>query len=310
MSSVSILVLGGSGFIGKALVRELLQKRFNITLLLRPASELSCDIAGEVNRIDCADWSKEGIEALLKDRNYDFVINAASYGVNPKDRDSQELMAINLILPSILVELCHRWGAKMILLGSCSEYKSQDGDVALDEPSALESTQLYGASKAAGALMASALAESFGVYLRVLRLFNVYGLGESPHRLLPVLLKDLEAGKRVPLSSGSQVRDFIYLKDVIDAITVTIEYLRTGKSLAYTDTWNVCTGEPSSVRFFAETVAAKLNKSASQLGFGDLAWRADDMPYVVGCPKKMKKKAGWHAKYTLPDGIEDILRCR
>ena len=51
--------------------------------------------------------------------------------------------------------------------------------------------------------------------LRLLRFFKVYGEGEAPHRLLPSLVAGLARRERVPLSEGTQVRDFIHVDDVV-----------------------------------------------------------------------------------------------
>jgi nucleoside-diphosphate-sugar epimerase len=189
-----------------------------------------------------------------------------------------------------------------VMAGTFSEYQRPAERTLLTEQSPLESGKIYGASKAAGGMVASELAESLGVKLRLLRFFNVYGEGEAPHRLLPSLVAGLSRGERVPLSEGTQVRDFIYVKDVVEAcITAGDEMMTSSRHLA--TTWNVCTGVGHSVRAFAALVAQVMGGRTELLGFGDLPMRVDDEPYLVGDGARMLRELGWRPKHDLGAGI-------
>lgn len=306
MATKNILITGGSGFIGQHLVNHLLKQKYNLYLLLRPESCIPLAIEDSVTRLNCDYWSKEGISNTVQSHHFEMVLHLASYGVNPAHRVLQSISEINILLPAMLVELASEWGANMVMLGSCSEYARVEQDEKIDESYPLETGKLYGSSKAAGTLYACAVAEQLEVQLTVLRLFNVYGSGEAPHRLLPMLIKHLKNNERVPLSKGTQVRDFVYIKDVIDAITYAAEHPATAAG-KYTNIWNICNGQGYSIRQFAEKVAQCLDKPVSHLGFGDLDMRPDDVPWVVGNPEKIYEESGWQPQYSLRDGILDVL---
>jgi nucleoside-diphosphate-sugar epimerase len=104
------------------------------------------------------------------------------------------------------------------MTGTFSEYRSPSNRVLVLEDSSLEQVKLYSLSKAAGGLMAGAIARSGGAGFRLLRLFKVYGAGEAPHRLLPTLVSGLAKPERVAISAGTQVLDFVYINDVIEAM--------------------------------------------------------------------------------------------
>jgi nucleoside-diphosphate-sugar epimerase len=170
----------------------------------------------------------------------------------------------------------------------------------------LQGAKLYGTSKAAGGLLASALAAELDVALRLLRLFKVYGAGEAPHRLLPSLVANLPQGRRVPLSAGTQVLDFVYVKDVVDAC------LRADADMASASrpsaaTWNVCTGVGHSVRAFASKVAQVLGAPSELLGFGDITMRPDDEPWLVGSGDRMHAAAGWRPTFDLDAGVREAV---
>ena len=157
---------------------------------------------------------------------------------------------------------------------------------------------------AAGGLMASAIAQGDGTAFRLLRLFKVYGAGEAPHRLLPALASGLARRQHVAISAGTQVLDFVCIDDVVEAMLRADAHCREKGGIA---TWNVATGRPHSVREFAEQVAAAMNADASLLGFGAIAMRKDDEPWLVGSPDLLRAELGWQPMVGLDEGVRTAV---
>jgi nucleoside-diphosphate-sugar epimerase len=302
LSAQRALVTGATGFIGRHLVDGLIDANMQVVTLIRPGSRLPDQWRGRVTSLECADWSEAGLRAALASRPFDVVFHLATYGVRPTDRDPGLMLRINVDLPALFVHLCKERGARLVMAGTFSEYQKPADRRPLTEQSPLEMGKIYGASKAAAGILASALAESLGVRLRLLRFFQVYGEGEAPHRLLPSLVAGLSRGERVPLSDGTQVRDFIYVDDVVEACIKAGDDM-VSRSRALTAAWNVCTGVGHSVRTFAELVAQAMGERAELLGFGELPMRADDELYLVGDGERMFRELGWRPKHDLGAGI-------
>ena len=302
MSDGRVLVTGATGFIGRHLVDRLITLGVRPRLLIRPARRLPSPWRGRVAIIECTDWSESGVFRALASETIDVVFHLAAYGVNPVDRDVEEMVRINAMLPTILVRLCRQRGARMVMTGTFSEYQRPPGQVRLTEQAPLENVKIYGASKAAGGLLARAMAEQCGVRLRMLRLFKAYGAGEAPHRLLPTLVSGLTAGRRVSLSAGTQVLDFVYVDDVVEAC-LRADADMTSSARPLSAVWNVCTGVGHSVRSFASFVAQAAGADAGLLGFGDLPARPDDEPWLVGNGDLMRSEIDWHPAYDLVSGV-------
>ncbi|OTP77677.1 UDP-glucose 4-epimerase [Caballeronia sordidicola] len=245
----------------------------------------------------------EQIEAALSSNaRFDGVIHLAGAGVAPTDRDSATIFRVNAFLAPQMVSLAAKVGARAIVLaGSSAEYRSLEQSGPLDEDDPLETSKLYGASKAAGGILALANATVENVMVGVMRLFNVYGPGEARHRLLPSLLRDLSAGRPVKLSAGMQVRDFVYVDDVCAGLIAALTALADGKMP--TGVYNIATGVGNSVGDFARIVAHAANADPKLLQFGALPFRPDDLPYVVGSPTKLRGACGWRTHTLLADGI-------
>jgi nucleoside-diphosphate-sugar epimerase len=299
MPAASVLVTGATGFVGVHLVARLLSEGCRVTALARPSSVLPAEWRDRVRIIACDDFSEKNLRRVL-DSPVEAVFHLAAYGVKPNQRDVEEILQINVEMPAALVRLCGEWRSRMVMTGTFSEYRGSSSRKLVSEDSPLEQGKLYGSSKAAGGLMASAIALSRGTGFRLLRLFKVYGAGEAPHRLLPALVSGLAKHERVAISAGTQVLDFVYIDDVIEAMVRADAHCGEKGGIA---TWNVATGCAHSVREFAEAVATAMNADGSLLSFGAIAMRKDDEPWLVGSPDLLRSELGWQPSIGLEDGV-------
>jgi len=297
--SASAVVTGASGFIGSRLVARLLSEGKQVTVLVRPSSLLPAEWRDRVRIVACDDFSEDSLRPL-SDTPVETVFHLAAYGVKPNHRDAAEMLRINVELPATLVRLCGQWRARMVMAGTFSEYRRPSTQSPVTEEAPLETHKLYGASKAAGGLMASAVAHDSGTGFRLLRLFKVYGAGEAPHRLLPALVTGLSRRERVAISAGTQMLDFVHIDDVIEAMLRADTHAREKGGIA---TWNVATGCGNSVRDFAETVARAMDADMSLIGVGALAMRKDDEPWLVGSPDLLRSELVWQPEIDLEAGV-------
>jgi nucleoside-diphosphate-sugar epimerase len=301
--AASALVTGASGFIGTYLVTRLLSEGRDVTALVRSSSVLPAEWRDRVRMIVCDDLSEGSLRRLVS-MPVDVVFHLAAYGVRPDCRDIDEIRRINVELPALLARLCAQWRAHMVMAGTFSEYRNPSSRDTVTEEAPLEKHKLYGSSKAAGGLMASAIAHGSGVGFRLLRLFQVYGAGEAPHRLLPALVTGLRRRERIAISAGTQVLDFVYIDDIVEAMLRADAHCRERGAVA---TWNVATGRGHSVREFAETVARAMDADLSLLGFGAIAMRKDDEPWLVGSPDLLRLELGWQPSTDLESGVRAAI---
>lgn len=296
-----VLVTGGSGYIGGNLIRFL---NGTGVVSTTAAGRKPCAQEG-VENIIVKDLSRTSLGNIMRKGGFDAVIHLAAFGVQPSDRDIEQLININHILPVDVVLLCRETGVKNIIFaGSNSEYRDLQEKRRVTESDTLTDS-LYGGSKASGILMALSLARHFQISAVSLRIFNVYGPGEAEHRLSSSLFSSLKKGEAVDLSPGLQIRDFIYIDDVCHGIWKTLLALDDDGKLS--GVYNLCTGVGTTVRDFALLFAKKMGLSSDLLKFGSLDMRQGENMYLVGDNALLKKKVGWEAKTTLRIGIEKTI---
>jgi nucleoside-diphosphate-sugar epimerase len=295
------LLTGGAGFIGRNLARRLTVLGYDVVALGRRA----CPVEG-VKGVEAARLDSTSFRDAMAAQRFDVVFHLAAAGVHPADRNREELVRVNATLPAEVVAAASAYGVgSVVLMGSSAEYAGQGAGL-LREDMPLESRKLYGATKAAGGLLALATAAECGLPVAVLRAFNVFGPGEGDHRLLPSLFAKLGRREPVKLSVGTQVRDFVYVDDACDGLVVAAAALSAGAMPS--GAYNLSTGVGTSVKDFARTVARCMGVDETLLHFGALPLRPDDLPMVVGDPSGLANANGWRANHSLEEGVEAALR--
>jgi nucleoside-diphosphate-sugar epimerase len=303
---VRAMVLGASGFIGRWVAHALTQRGSKVTAVVRDRQRsvrLFSQYGIQAEIAACDLESEDAVRALLREFRPSIVFNLAGYGIDHSEQDAATASRINSELVQRLGEALAGssgpggWqGQRLVHTGSALEYGDIRGDLA--ETSEPNPTTLYGTSKLAGTSWLKCFCENTGLKAVTARLFTVYGPGEHPGRLLPSLIEGARAGRRVPLSSGVQKRDFTYVEDAASGL------LRLGIAPAVPgEPVNVATGRLTSIREFVQTAAGILGIPEENLGFGAIATRFPEMRHDPVNVSRLAVLAGWIPPTSLEEGI-------
>lgn len=293
-----VLITGASGFIGRHLARTLHDAGADVHQLVR-ADAPTLHAAGTMI---VADLSLPGAGADVVQRVApEVVFDLAGYGVDHGERDDALAWRLNAEWPAELASAVEEqergWrGQRIVHAGSALEYGTASGD--LGESTTIHPTTTYGRSKAAGtdALLAGAAAR--GVRAAVARLFTVYGSGEHPERLLPTLRRASGGDGVIPLTAGTQRRDFTWVGDVVEGV-LRLGAVEGGSAGIV----NLATGRLATVREFVERAAAELGIARDRLAFGALPTRAEEMAHDDVNVSRLRALTGWVPHTTIEAGI-------
>lgn len=292
------LVAGGGGFVGSALVVALAAAGHDVSVMTTGERALPAPV--RTLRLDR--WHPECVLEAEPAPRYDWIFNAAAYGVDPSQTDATSARLANAELPLAFVDLARRAGVRALVhVGSCFEYAEPAERRPLRESDPLETVKTYAVSKVAGSLAVVEAARRTGLNAIVARLFGVYGAGERPWRLLPSIHDRLVRGQPVPLSEGSQVRDYLHIDDTaagLIALAASISEAPRASSIV-----NLCSGAGVTVRRFAETLADALGAPRELLQFGAIPMRAREIAYLVGDVGYLNSLMPWRPAYTLESGL-------
>lgn len=200
-----IIILGSSGFVGKNLSIHL-SKDFQVLNTHRPGNNNFVPNSIEFDLNVLSTWDN-----IVKNKP-DYIINCIGYGVVKTENDVKSMFRINyLLITDFYKYLAKKQNeAFLIHIGTAFEYDINNKILNEDTPNLPRS--FYGISK----LMASEYLLRKGVLNRylILRLFNMFGPYEDISKIIPALINSQKEGSVVPLTSGLQKRDYMYIKDL------------------------------------------------------------------------------------------------
>jgi nucleoside-diphosphate-sugar epimerase len=173
----------------------------------------------------------------------------------------------------------------------------------LTEEDPLFPVSLYGAAKACSHVYGAAFAKLRNIPFCTLRLFGVFGPGEASYRLIPYVISHLRRDTPVDLTGGEQLRDLLYVDDVVEALLLAAK----SDALPSGSSYNICSGQGVSIRRVAEEVAEAMNKPKNLLRFGARPYRADEPMWLVGDNQRFRSVTGWLPRVTLRDGIGEMV---
>jgi nucleoside-diphosphate-sugar epimerase len=298
-------VLGASGFIGRNVARALVASGARVTAAVRDGASARAAFEADEIDVDCMvrDLLEPGaLEEVFAGAQPAVTFNLAGYGVDRSERDAARMWRINVELVERVAALAGAGapgsGMRLIHTGSALEYGAMTGT--LSEDAAPNPTTDYGRSKLEATRYLAARAPARSV---TARLFTVYGQGEHEGRLLPSLMAAREQARRIPLSDGTQRRDFIYVDDVAEGL------LRLGAGSPIPGgVVNLATGVLTSVREFALRAARTLRIPESDLDFGALPQRADEMAPDRIAVDLLRRSIGWVPAISIEDGVRRTAR--
>lgn len=297
------LVTGAGGFIGARVLHRLAAAGSSFVGLLAPgeAPPLGPDRAPwPADRFRSADLRDgKALAALVRDLQPAVALHLAAIGVAPGDPSPvDEFVRVNVLGPAVVLEALPD-DAVFVQAGSMSQYVG--GPDPLPEDSApLSNATHYAWSKNAAERLLRLIGSRTGKAVVRARLFGVVGPGEAPHRLLPSIAAGARAGRSIPLSDGTQLRDLLHVDDVAAALV----HLARTPSLAGRAV-NVGRGEGRSVRWVAERAARRLG-CESLLRFGALPRRPAEPQALVADVSRLRA-SGWSPAFDLESSIDRVV---
>ena len=277
------VITGSSGFIGKQLV----QKLKSSDVVLRYIDDLD-DVMDQK-------WiAKYG----FLDGPYDFYHLAGKTGVERSWAHVQEFIESNVLITQKVLEFCRLTKSNLVHLGSAS-YSSSISNNSIDEKQELSCNNPYAISKKLAEELCRFYSCQFDLRIVVLRLFNPYGPGQSTQFLIPHLIKQAVSGGPIRVQNLETSRDYIYIDDVINSITMC-KKLDRGFHV-----YNIGTG-------LSYKVSEVINLLQDLGGFSGCVISKDKL--IVGQVYSSKanielirQELGWEPNVTLRDGLEQML---
>lgn len=291
-----IILTGATGFLGSNLLGRLLADGYEVAAIVRTNSSLARIEKWTGHRnVRLYNLDNTNPRLIFQENKIEVIVHTATeYGRG--GGAISKILEPNLILPIRLIELGIEYDTTCFI--NTDSYFNKGG-------SSYSNLLNYSLSKKSLLVWLKQLSNQIRVINVTLE--HMYGPGDSRSKFVENLIQEIaiERVPRVKLTHGHQKRDFVYVDDVANAFIKLIEYGRTHEFTF--KNFEVGTGESVQVRDFAQAIK-DLSHSTSVLGFGDIAYRSDE---IMDSKADISALAelGWGPMIGIHEGLSRILHC-
>ncbi|KRK34617.1 UDP-glucose 4-epimerase GalE [Loigolactobacillus bifermentans] len=314
---MTVLVLGGAGYIGSHAVDRLLTKGYDVAVY----DNLVTGHRGAVNpkaRFYYGDVrNTEQLEQVFTAEDITSVVHFAAFSIVPESmKDPLKYFDNNTAGLVTLLEVMNRHNVKQIVFSSTAATYGEPKSIPVKESDPQVPTNPYGESKLAMEKIMHWADVAYGIKFVALRYFNVAGakadgsIGEDHHpetHLIPIILQ-VAAGERdelkifgadYPTPDGTNVRDYVHVVDLADAHILALEYLAKGND---SNAFNLGSATGFSNKEILEAARAATGKPIpAQMA----PRRPGDPATLVAASQRARDILGWQPQY---DDVTEIIR--
>ena len=326
---MTIMVTGGSGFIGTNFVIEWLKKHnekvVNLDKLTYAGNlQNLAKLEGNSNHIFVKEdiGSSRAINLLLKTYNPRFIVNlAAESHVDRSIHHPEEFIQTNIVGTYRLLESIRGYWSELedtkkanfrfLHVSTDEVYGSlEQNSKPFIETNSYNPNSPYSASKASSDHLVRAYYKTYGIPILITNCSNNYGPYQFPEKLIPLSIHNALAGKDIPIyGDGKQIRDWLYVRDHCSAICTVIEEGQVG------ETFNVGGSNEKTNLDVVNSLCVILDKLNPKKDGGSYKLQikfvkdraGHDRRYAIDATK-IEKKLNWKPSETFETGIKKTVK--
>jgi nucleoside-diphosphate-sugar epimerase len=290
-----VLITGASGFIGRHCLPLLVEQGYEIHAISRcPLFIKNLDI--NWHQVDLFD--RVAVQELIDKIRPSHLLHLAWYAVSGKYWTALENFQWVQVSLDLVRMFAGAGGERIVAAGSCAEYDWSYGYCQANiTPIAPQSP--YGTCKQTFSLLLESFCQQTGISWSWGRIFWLYGRYEDPNRLVSSVIRSLLRERIAQCSAGSQIRDFLYVKDVADVLVKLLGSNMVGVI-------DIGSGIPISIGDLVTYIANKLDR-VELVKFGAISGNNKEIPLVITNPERLRTELNWYPHYDLASGIEETI---
>ncbi len=300
----TIMVTGGSGFIGSNFIRYMINKypHYHIVnfdkLTYAGNQENLADLQGSPSyEFIHGDIGDLGITVdAMKQWQVTAIVNfAAESHVDRSIESAAEFMQTNVLGTQLLLEALQHFPVSRFVHVSTDEVYGSTDKGSFTERDGLWPSSPYSASKASSDLICHAYLKTYRFPIMITRSSNNYGPYQYPEKLIPLLITNALDNKSMPIyGDGLNVRDWIHVEDNCAGIDAVLHQGDVGQI------YNIGGGNEIQNIEVAKSILTALGKDESFIDYVEDR-PGHDQRYSINCSKL--KKLGWEPTHSFADGL-------
>lgn len=300
-----VIVTGGTGVTGNALVRYLLNQNIEVTALIRSNSKRKEFLPLEnklLNVVECSMNEYNSIDSKLTDK-YDAFFHLSWDGSTGKEkvdnRNNFKLQNQNVTYAIDAVDLCNKIKCPVfIMTGSQAEYGRKNHEIVEEDVKNPENG--YGMAKLCAEGMTRILCKKYGIRHVWPILFSVYGPYDGTESLIDTSIRGLLQNKYLDYTAGEQIWDFLYSYDAAKALLLLAEKGRDGEC------YNVANGNAKGLKEYIKIIynIVEPNKTPN---LGKVPYAENQVMYLYANINKLKDETGFFPEFDFESGIRKVV---
>ena len=299
------LVTGGAGFIGRWVVKKLIQDSKEVVVIDNLSNSIEENLKEFRNHPKFKEFviqdvrNKKFIEKLFSKHNFNICFHlAAQIKVQESLEYPERSFENNVIGTYNILEAARKFNTKVILVGTCMVYDLADANIAISEEHNTKPTSPYAGSKLAAEELALSYYYGYNLPIVILRPFNTYGPFQKANMeggVVSIFIKrKIKNEKLLIFGDGKQTRDFLYVEDCADFIVKAAECEKclgeiinagTGRDISIIDLAKLIVGDEDRIKYI------KHHHPQSEI------------MKLICDNSKAKKLLNWEPKTSLEEGI-------
>lgn len=301
----TVLVTGGAGFIGSHLVDELLRQEYGVIVVdnLSTGNVENLDPSALLYSWDIREF--KSLEKLFQIHKPSYVFHlAAQISVSESTKDPKKDADINILGMLNLLELSVKYGVKKFIFSSSGGvmYGEDPGRIPTPESCKEDPISPYGISKLAGEKYLNFYSIEHDLEYVALRYSNVYGPRQNPHGeagVVAIFTERMLEGREVTIfGDGENVRDYIYVKDVVNANMLA---MKRAKNVSL----NIGTGIGTTVNELFNKLCKFIPEYSMKPVYAPP--RPGDLRRSILDNTLAKEILGWEPSWKLEDGLRETV---
>ena len=288
-----IVVVGGNGYLGGFLVKALKKQEAQVFIISNNCESSESEFVVDITNFN---ETRHIIQQIKPDIVYHLAANIS------RNRDFsiyENMAAINVQGTLNVLKALEGIDAHFIFTSTSEIYGNNTSP--FHENQIPKPVSPYSLTKRSAELLIETFCNNHNKKYTNLRVFNFYGENMPESFFIPQMIKSLKRGEDFNMTKGEQVRDFLYVGDVVNALILTAK-----SSNSYGETMNVCSGKGTQLRQLAEAVNKTMNTEA-KIVIGAIPYRDSEVWEMIGDQSKIKKITGFKPTTSIEEGIEIVI---
>lgn len=292
------MIVGGTGFIGYHLAKKSLKKGWQvISISSKPPKKMR--YLKKVKYIICDITKKKSLKKNIQ-RTFSYVVNLGGY---VDHSDSKKTFLSHYLGCRNLTEIFIKNPPKsFVQMGSSVEYGNSNSPQKENfKFNSKKIKSIYGKAKLLASKHLIELFKKRKFPSTILRLYLAYGPKQDINRLIPIVIKGCIKNKKFPCSSGNQLRDFVHVYDVVEAIIKTLISTKAKGEII-----NIGSGKPRKIKSIIQKIKKISNGGYPQ--FGKLKLRKDEILKIYPNIQKARNIIKWSPKISFEKGLKSTIK--